>query len=73
MATETKQYVGASAEKSETHVRLNSGHLMPLFGWGTAECDGDIVAGTKSAINLGYRVSPKKDCRPPPVLQLLRT
>lgn len=57
METATKQDVGASASKSEDHVRLSSAHLMPLFGWGTAEVpDEAVFEATKSAIQLGYRV-----------------
>lgn len=58
LETATKQNVGAAASKSQTHVGLNSGHLMPLFGWGTSGVkDAACVTATKSAIELGYRVS----------------
>ena len=57
METATKQNVGAAASKSQTHVGLNSGHLMPLVGWGTAlVSDKTCFEATKSAIDLGYRV-----------------
>ena len=59
METATKQNVGAAASKSQTHVGLNSGHLMPLVGWGTAlVSDKTCFKATKSAIELGYRVPP---------------
>ena len=57
MDSATKQNVGASASGAEDHVLLNSGHQMPLFGWGTAEVpDEAVLEATKSAIKLGYRV-----------------
>lgn len=57
MDSAIKQDVGASASRAEDHVLLNSGHQMPLFGWGTAEVpDEAVLAATKSAIKLGYRV-----------------
>ena len=53
----TKQNVGASASKSQTHVGLNSGHIMPLLGWGTSQATGDeCVQATKAAIEAGFRV-----------------
>ena len=58
LETATKQNVGAAASKSQTHVGLNSGHLMPLFGWGTSGVSDDAcIKATKSAMELGYRVS----------------
>lgn len=57
METATKHNVGASTSKSQTHVGLNSGQLMPLFGWGTAGVKDDAcIDATKSAIELGYKV-----------------
>lgn len=54
----TKQNVGAAASKSQTHVGLNSGHIMPLLGWGTSQATGDeCVQATKAAIEAGFRVS----------------
>lgn len=53
----TKQNVGAAASKSQTHVGLNSGHIMPLLGWGTSQATGDeCVKATKAAIEAGFRV-----------------
>lgn len=61
LETATKQNVGAAASKSQTHVGLNSGHLMPLFGWGTSGVnDAACITATKKAVELGYRV-----CVPP--------
>lgn len=58
LETATKQNVGAAASKSQTHVGLNSGHLMPLFGWGTSGVkDAACITATKKAVELGYRVS----------------
>lgn len=52
----TKQNVGASASKSQTHVGLNSGHIMPLLGWGTSQATGDeCVKATKAAVEAGFR------------------
>lgn len=57
MDSATKEDVGASASGAEDRVLLNSGHHMPLFGWGTAEVpDEAVLEATKSAIKLGYRV-----------------
>ncbi len=54
----TKQNVGAAASKSQTHVGLNSGHIMPLLGWGTSQATGDeCIKATKAAIEAGFRVS----------------
>ena len=54
----TKQNVGAATSKSQTHVGLNSGHHMPLMGWGTSQANGDeCIRATKDAIEAGYRVS----------------
>lgn len=54
----TKQNVGAPASKSQTHVGLNSGHIMPLLGWGTSQATGDeCIKATKAAIEAGFRVS----------------
>ena len=54
----TKQNVGASASKTQTHVGLNSGHIMPLLGWGTSQATGDeCIKATKAAIEAGFRVS----------------
>ena len=63
LETATKQDVGAAASKSQTHVGLNSGHLMPLFGWGTSGVSDDAcIKATKSAMELGYRVSLTSGC-----------
>ncbi|DBA75126.1 TPA: hypothetical protein ACH3X1_010448 [Trebouxia sp. C0004] len=52
----TKQNVGAAASKSQTHVGLNSGHIMPLLGWGTSQATGDeCIKATKAAIEAGFR------------------
>ena len=57
LETATKQNVGAAASKSQTHVGLNSGHHMPLVGWGTSGANGDeCIKATKAAIEAGYRV-----------------
>ena len=57
LETATKQNVGAVASKSQTHVGLNSGHLMPLFGWGTSGVSDDAcIKATKTAVDLGYTV-----------------
>lgn len=57
LETATKQNVGAAASKSQTYVGLNSGHHMPLIGWGTSGANGDeCVKATKAAIEAGYRV-----------------
>ena len=57
LETATKQNVGAAASRSQTHVGLNSGHLMPLFGWGTSGSkDDNAIQRTKSALEVGYRV-----------------
>lgn len=58
MAPATKEDVGADASKSQTHVKLNSGYQMPLFGWGSAMVPDEAVAQlTKSAIDLKYTVA----------------
>lgn len=57
LETATKQNVGAAASKSQTYVGLNSGHHMPLVGWGTSQATGDeCIKATKAAIEAGYRV-----------------
>lgn len=57
LETATKQNVGAAASKSQTHVGLNSGHHMPLLGWGTSGANGDeCIKATKAAIEAGFRV-----------------
>ena len=57
LETATKQNVGAAASKSQTYVGLNSGHHMPLIGWGTSGANGDeCIKATKAAIQAGYRV-----------------
>ena len=57
LETATKQNVGAAASKSQTHVGLNSGHHMPLLGWGTSQATGDdCIKATKAAIETGFRV-----------------
>ncbi|KAL3133790.1 hypothetical protein ABBQ32_008269 [Trebouxia sp. C0010 RCD-2024] len=56
LETATKQNVGAAASKSQTHVGLNSGHHMPLVGWGTSQATGDdCIKATKAAITAGFR------------------
>ena len=57
LETATKQNVGAAASKSQTYVGLNSGHPMPLMGWGTSGANGDeCIQATKAAIEAGFRV-----------------
>ena len=41
----------------EQHVKLSSGHSMPLLGWGCSGAkDGDATQAVKAAIRAGFRV-----------------
>ena len=72
LETATKQNVGAAASKSQTYVGLNSGHHMPLMGWGTSGANGDeCIQATKAAIEAGFRVCTGGAATRPNIFQML--
>ena len=58
--TQIKLFRNKLAERfgqDETHVKLNSGHDIPLLGWGSSGATGEIAtAAVQTAVFAGFRV-----------------